>query len=68
MIKTAEIVLYNENDDSIGFELSPKQLEAIVKILGLNIKNNELQCYSDESLQTIIDKTINKLKPQEGKI
>lgn len=62
MIKAAEIVLYDENDDTISFELSAKQLEAVCKILGLSLDENGLNCFSDSSLQTIMDKTINKLK------
>ena len=62
MIKTAEIVLYDENDDTISFELSPKQLEAVCKILGLSIDENGLNCFSDKSLQKIMNLTINRLK------
>lgn len=62
MIKAAEIVLYDENDDTISFELSPKQLEAICKILGLSFNENVLNCFSDESLQKIMNLTVNKLK------
>ena len=62
MIKAAEVVIYNNDDDSISFELSPKQLEAMIKILGLSVDNGELKCFSDSSLQKVMDKTINKLK------
>lgn len=62
MIKVAEIVLYNENDDTVSFQLSAKQLEAVCKILGLSLDKNGLNCFSDESLQRVMDITINRLK------
>lgn len=65
MIKAAEIVLYDENDDNVAFELSPKQLEAVCKILGLSVNENGLNCFSDESLQHVMDMTINRLKEAE---
>ena len=65
MIKAVELSLYDENDDTISFELSPKQLEAVIKILGLSVSNGNLYCYSDTGIQTIMDKTINRLHVEE---
>lgn len=66
MIQYAEIMLYDENDDSAGFELSPTQLKAVCKILGIKPGDqNSITCYSDASVQKMID-YLNRLKVQEN--
>lgn len=60
MIKSAELILYDENDDTFSLNLNSIQLYAICKILGLQIEHNEIICFSDESLKTILEKTIER--------
>lgn len=60
MIKSAELILYNENDDTFSLDLNPTQLYAIYKILGLQIEHDEIICFSDESLKTILEKIVER--------
>lgn len=62
MISGAELTLYDEYSNNFSFDLSPTQLMAIGKLLGLNLSNGEMKCYSDESLKLIMSKTIDKWK------
>ena len=57
MIEYAEITLYDENGDSIGFNLSPAQLKIVCQILGIRQgKTNEtITCYSDKMLEQFFD-------------
>lgn len=57
MINYAEITIYNENDDTVSFELSPTQLQAVCKILGLRPgeQPGTITCFSDASVQGMID-------------
>ena len=62
MIEGAELIVYAENGNQIGIDLSPTQLTAVCKILGLEIQNGQISCFSDESLKIFMEKTINKFK------
>lgn len=64
MIKTAEITLYNENDDEISIPLSPTQLQGICKLLGLQFKDGQVTCFSDSSLKKFMAATIDKWELQ----
>ena len=63
MIQSADLTLYDENDDSIEIPLSPMQLEMICRILG--IKNtdspNTIRCYSDATLRKMLNMKGNPL-------
>lgn len=62
MFKYAEINLYDENDDAVGFELTPTQVVAICKVLGIKYNaNNKLTCYSDETILKLCDSDKNPL-------
>lgn len=65
MISSAEITIYlNKGENSFSFDLSSLQLEAIIKLLGLEFNPNtgDISMLSDKSLQLIMDKTINRFK------
>jgi len=70
MIKYAEIMLYDENDDTAGFELSPMQLEVVCKLLGIKSGDQPgtITCYSDDTLKQLMQIKGNPLKliEQEG--
>lgn len=57
MIKYAEIMLYDENDDTAGFELSPIQLELVCKLLGIKpgAQPGTITCYSDNTLKQFLN-------------
>lgn len=65
MIEGAEITLYLKDGDNLSLDLSPLQLAAIIKLLGLRYDkiNDTWGMFSDESLQKLMDKTINKWQP-----
>lgn len=67
MIKDAEIMLYDENDDTIGFNLSPMQLKAVFKVLGIKPGNEPgtITCFSDAVIQKLFDMRGNPLKLEE---
>ena len=56
MIKYAEIMIYDENDDTIGFSLSATQLDVVCKILGVNPgeQSGTITCYSDDTLKKLM--------------
>ena len=62
MIEGAELTVYAKNGNQFNMDLSPTQLIAVCKILGLEIKNGEVSYLSDNSLKIIMEKTIDKLK------
>jgi len=62
MIEGAELIVYAKNGNQFNMDLSPTQLIAVCKILGLEIKNGEVSYLSDNSLKIIMEKTIDKLK------
>ena len=68
MINYAEIILYNENDDTVSFELSPTQLQAVCKILGLRTgeQSGTITCFSDASVTRMIDYLNRLTLVQEG--
>ena len=61
MIKYAELVLYDENDNTAGFELSEMQLKAVCKILGIKPSEQpgSISCFSDNSINKIIEQLEN---------
>lgn len=66
MITYAEIMLYDDKGDTIGFELSATQLVAVCKLLGIKYKGaGEIACYSDESLKKLIKMKGNPLAVEE---
>lgn len=56
-----EIILYI-NNRTFTLSLSPIQLQAIIKLFGLHKEDGELVGYSDEILQQLVEKTIDKWK------
>ena len=64
MITYAEIMLYNNNGDSMGFELSAAQLVAVCKILGIEEYQGtgEISCYSDETIKQLFEMIGNPLR------
>ena len=70
-ISYAEMMIYNDRGESIGFELSPMQLWTVCQILGLKDEDgDEIACYSDETLQRFMGMEKNPLniKIIRGKI
>ena len=65
MIQYAEIMLYDENDDTAGFELSATQLKAVCKILGIKpgTEPGTITCYADHSVEKILSILDERLKP-----
>lgn len=68
-IKNAEITLYDEEDNSIWFELSPTQLKAVFKVLGIKPGEDPgtITCFSDASVAKLFDMKGNPLKIEEVK-
>lgn len=64
MIDNAELVIYLNNGEDIGFELSPTQLLIIVKLLGLeyNMSKSTVNMFSDETLKSFMEMNKNPLK------
>lgn len=60
----AEIIIYTDGRN-YTLSLSPVQLQAIVKLLGLHKKEGVLVSYSDEILQQLVEKTLDKWKVVE---
>lgn len=67
MINNAELTIYLNNGEDISFELSPVQLIAIVKLLGIeyNTESSSVNMFSDETLKTLIAFKGNPLRLQE---
>lgn len=63
MIKSAELIIYDENENNISIDLSQTQFLAVCKILGLKTENDNITCFSDSSLKTFMEKTIDRFKP-----
>ena len=62
MIQDANIVLYNENYDTIEIPLSPMQLEIVCKILGIKSADpGMISCYSDTTLKKMMQMKGNPL-------
>lgn len=67
MINNGELTIYLNNGEDISFELSPVQLVAIVKLLGIeyNTVNSSVNMFSDETLKILIAMKGNPLRLQE---
>ena len=67
MINNGELTIYLNNGEDISFELSPVQLIAIVKLLGIeyNTASSSVIMFSDETLKTLIAMKGNPLRLQE---
>lgn len=67
MIQYAEIMLYDENDNTAGFSLSPTQLKAVCKVLGLKPGNEPgtITCYSDKTVEQFFHIKANPLTLEE---
>lgn len=63
LIENAKLIIYDNNKNSININLSQIQILAICKILGLKIENGNISYFSDNSLKTLIEKTIDRFKP-----
>lgn len=64
MIEGAELLIYTEDGSNFNIDLSPTQLVAVCKILGLQVTsgNSQYSCFSDESLAVIMGKTIDRIQ------
>lgn len=60
----AELTVYATDGNQISIDLSPVQLIAICKILGISYNDGALTSFTDEGVLTIMEKTLNKLKLQ----
>lgn len=67
MIDNAELTIYLKNGEDISFELSPMQLVAIVKLLGIeyNTESSSVNMFSDDTLKTLVAMKGNPLRLQE---
>lgn len=62
-IEAANISIYDENWDSIELELSPVQLEVILKVLNIKFNNDgTYNCRPDEYLEKIVLPAVKKIK------
>ena len=62
-ISSAELIMYfNFEEENISLSLSPTQLKGIIKLLGIEIDSTGIKMFSDESLKSFLDKTINNWK------
>jgi len=71
MIEGVELIVYDTNGNNFSMDLSPTQLLAVCKILGIQTRNGELSYFSDDSLKVIMSKTIDnfvmvKKQPKNG--
>lgn len=62
MIKGAEITIWSELGDNLSFDLTPIQLEAVCKMLGLEFERGSFTCFSDEGLKMLMGRTIDKIQ------
>lgn len=69
MIEGAELNIYMCDGDFVEMDLSAVQLEAVLKMLGINVQREndttKIGMFDDKSLQKMMDKTINRLIPVE---
>ena len=69
MIEGAELNIYMRDGDFVEIDLSAVQLEAVLKMLGINVQREndttKIGMFDDKSLQKMMDKTINRLIPVE---
>ena len=60
-IQAANLVLYNEEWDNLELELSPTQLEVILKTLNIKFNNDgTYNCRPDEYLEKIVLPAVKK--------
>ena len=64
MFTNAEIIFYDENNNSSALTLTNAQIYAIKKILGLDYDNNEkcFLCYDDEGVINLTNALFSKWK------
>ncbi len=64
MISNAELTIYLNNGEDVGFELSAVQLLVIVKLLGIeyDMAKSTVNMFSDETLKSFIEMSGNPLK------
>ncbi len=64
MIRNAELTIYLNNGEDVGFELSAVQLLIIVKLLGIeyDMAKSTVNMFSDETLKSFIEMSGNPLK------
>ncbi len=64
MIRNAELTIYLNNGEDVGFELSAVQLLVIVKLLGIeyDMAKSTVNMFSDETLKSFIEMSGNPLK------
>lgn len=62
LIENAKLIIYDNNKNSININLSQIQILAICKILGLKAENGNISYFSDNSLKTLMEKTIDRFK------
>lgn len=68
MITSAELTLYNEDDDCWSVDLSEWQLKAIITILGITeATENSVTCFSDEKIKDILKHGILDTKSKKKK-
>lgn len=62
MIESAELGINMMDGNNVNMSLSPVQLDAVARILGLEFKNDgTVSCFSDDSLKLILEKTLNRI-------
>lgn len=65
MIEGAEITIYSTDGNCISFDLSPSQLAIVIKILGIQLEEEqEIRCFSDSALKQIVEMKSNPLHLQ----
>lgn len=63
LIDEVELTIYYENGDVENIPLSTMQTAIVIKILGLTKqKNGNVACFSDESLEKMVEMKGNPLK------
>lgn len=68
MIESVELGIYMIDGNNINMSLSPVQLEAVARILGLEFKSDgTVACFSDNSLKLILERTLNRIIPVDAK-
>ena len=62
-IEAANLVLYNEDWDNLELDLSPAQLEVVLKILNIKFNNDgTYNCRPDEYVKKIVLPEIEKIR------
>lgn len=59
----AELTVYGSNGEEISIDLSPIQLNAVCRLLGIEYRGDgNISCYSDASVLKIVDATLGRFK------